>query len=113
MPATRAATTLAMTLRVAFLTFPVLLLFTATVLPLALVLTWVPGASAGVADNLLLAALCGLVVWMFLAIFHIGTGTVRLPVNDRRQFALRLIPILEELGYEVVRQGDSRLIARP
>jgi hypothetical protein len=113
MPASRCAATLAMTLRVAVLTLPVLLLFTATVLPLALLLTWVPGASAGVADNLLLAELCGLVVWMFLAIFHIRTETVRLPVNDRRQFVLRLIPILEELGYEVVRQGDSRLVSRP
>jgi hypothetical protein len=113
MPALRSPKALAVTLRVAFLTLSVLLLFTATALPLALLLTWIPGGSAGVADNLVLAVLCGLVVWLFLAIFHIRTETVRLPVPDRKSFLRRLTPLLEELGYEVTRRGDSGLVSRP
>ena len=103
----------AMLVRVAVLTFPVLLIFTATVLPLALLLTRMPGASTGVSDNLSLAVLCGLVVWLFLAIFHIRTETVRLPVADRGTFLRRIVPLLEDLGYEVTPQGVAGVVSRP
>jgi hypothetical protein len=99
--------------RVTLLTFPVLLIFAATVLPLALLLTRVPGASTVLTDNLTLAVLCGLVVWLFLAIFHIRTETLRLPVPDRRIFLRRLVPLLEDLGYDVTPQGTTGLVSRP
>jgi hypothetical protein len=99
--------------RVAVLILPVLLIFAATVLPFALLLGYLRGASTELSDNLRLAILCGLVVWLFLAIFHIRTDTLRLPVADRRGFLCRVIPILEELGYEVTRNGDSNVVSRP
>jgi hypothetical protein len=102
-----------MIVRVAVLTLPVLLIFTATALPLALLLALVPGASTELSDNLSLAVVCGLVVWLFLAIFHIRPDTLRLPVADRRSFLCRVIPILEELGYEVTRHGDTGVVSRP
>ncbi len=113
MPAARSATLPGMLLRVAVLTLPVLLLFTATVLPLALLLTGLPGASSEFCDNLLRAVLCGLVVWLFLAVFHIRTESVRLPVPDPRTFAQRVTHVLQELGYEVSRQGEDRIVSRP
>ena len=109
----RSLSTSSMLVRVAFLTLPVLLIFTATVLPLALLLTQVSGAATDVSDNLSLAVLCGLVVWLFLAIFHIRTETIRLPVPDARGFLRRLVPILEDLGYEVTRHADGAVVSRP
>jgi hypothetical protein len=113
MHAARAATLPGKVLRITFLTFPVLLLFAATVLPLALLLTRVPGGSTSVFDNLLLAVLCGLVVWVFVAVFHIRTETTRLPVADRKTFVQRLVLVLEDLGYEVFRKGEDRIVSRP
>jgi hypothetical protein len=102
-----------MILRVAVLILPVLVIFAATVLPFALLLGFLRGASTEISDNLCLAILCGLIVWLFLAIFHIRTDTIRLPVADRRGFLCRVIPILEELGYEVTRNGESSVVSRP
>jgi hypothetical protein len=109
----RSATLPGMVLRVALLTLPALLLFTATVLPLALLLTHVPGGATELGDNLLLAVLCGLVIWLFLAVFHIRTESVHLPVPDRKTFVQRVTLVLQELGYEVARPGEDRLVSRP
>jgi hypothetical protein len=103
----------AQVVRVLVLSLPVLLVFAASVLLVALGLAWVRGAPLGGRENLLLGVICGLIIWLFLAIFHVRRETIRLPITDRVAFFGRLLPLLEELGYEVKSRGGNRLFSRP
>lgn len=103
----------AQVVRVLVLALPVLLVFAASVLLLALALSWVRGEPLGGRENLLLGVICGLISWLFLAVFHVRRETIRLAVGDRVAFFGRLVPLLEELGYEVKACGADRLVSRP
>lgn len=102
-----------MILRVVVLALPVLLTFALTVLLIAVPLAWLSGRPLTDPHHLTLSVLCGLVAWLFLVIFHVRNETVVLPVHDRTAFFIHLVPVLEELGYEVKRQGHDRLVSRP
>src|SRR4051794_5766061 len=68
----------AQVVRVLVLTVPVLLVFAASVLLVALGLAWARGAPLIGRDNLLLGVICGLIIWLFLASFHVRRETLRL-----------------------------------
>ncbi|HYT93223.1 MAG TPA: hypothetical protein VEL76_31180 [Gemmataceae bacterium] len=99
--------------RILLLVLPVLLVFAGTVLLSALALSWIRDVPLGARDNLLLGIICGLIVWLFLAIFHIRKETIQLPVSDPATFWGNLVPLLEELGYEVKSPGAGRLVSWP
>jgi hypothetical protein len=103
----------AQVLRVLVLALPVLLVFAASVVLVALGLSWVRGVPLIGRENLLLGVICGLIIWLFFASFHVRRETLRLPTGDRAAFFARLVPLLEELGYEVKWQGADRLVSRP
>jgi hypothetical protein len=113
MKATRPAKLPAKVVRVLLLALPVLLTFAATALPAALLLSWLSGEQLTSPHNLSLAVTCGLIGWLFLAVFHVRTETVLLPVTDRQRFLATLVPVLKEMGYEVKAQGEGRVVSRP
>jgi hypothetical protein len=100
-------------LRVLLLSLPVLLAFVASALLVALLLSWIRDLPFGARENLLLGIICSLIVWLFVAVFHIRRETLRLPVSDRATFLGALVPLLEELGYEVKAESEERLVSRP
>src|SRR5262249_38395945 len=91
----------------------VLLTFSLTALLVALPLAWLSGGPLASPNNLTLAVLCGLITWLFVAVFHLRTETVALPVHDRNEFFVNLVPVLEELGYDVQRRDRQHLMSRP
>lgn len=96
-------------LRVLILAVAALALFGMTALVWALPLAWM-GLASGVVAN---AVLCGLVVWLFIAIFHVRRETLTLDVPERQPFLLRLRRELLELGYETDPTGEEHFTFRP
>jgi hypothetical protein len=113
MKAPRLPPLLRRTLRIAVLCAAALGGFAATVALLLLFLSWVPGAPDVGSRSVPLAVLCGLVAWLFVAVFHIRRETRHLTVGDRDTFADRLTTVLNDLGYEVTRGPDGRYLSRP
>jgi hypothetical protein len=56
---------------------------------------------------------CGLVVWLFLAVFHIKKEFVVLPVHDQDTLVANLCTLLEDAGYVPVRRGKDQLTFTP
>lgn len=99
--------------RVVVLALPILLIFAFTVSLVAGVVSWFRDTSLTSPENLCLGILCGLVVWLFVAIFHLKQDSLNLHCPDRRGFTANVRALLEELGYEAVMSGQERLLFTP
>ena len=64
-----------------------------------------------IAMALTLGVLCGLVVWLFVAVFHLKREPLLLSFTDREAFVEHLGGELVELGYEPG-LADPRLTAQ-
>jgi hypothetical protein len=56
---------------------------------------------------------CGLIVWLFIAIFHWKTETVTLLFQDRSWFTTTITAELKELGFDAQPRADGHLVFRP
>jgi hypothetical protein len=83
------------------------------VLLVGLLLAWCRGEPAPPAAAVSAGVICALVVWLFVAVFHLRRETISLPVEDAAAFEHRLRTLLEEMGYAVTVPGKHRLVARP
>ncbi len=63
--------------------------------------------------NLSAGLVCTLIVWLFVAVFHLRKETVTLPAPDRERFLQNSRLLLTEMGYEVTSRGPLRLSTRP
>lgn len=63
--------------------------------------------------NLLLGMVCGLIAWLFLALFHLRRETWAFPNHQPFAFLMKLGENLRDLGYEIVTQDGAVVIARP
>ena len=64
-------------------------------------------------EGLSLGLVCALVVWLFVAVFHLFRDTRSLPVTDRTAFLIHVRDVLEEMGYEVTAHTPEVVYARP
>jgi hypothetical protein len=103
----------ALILRVLVLSLTILATFAVTVALVLLPLQWWFNIPLGSTSGLSLAIICGLVIWLFVAVFHIKSDSVRLAFDDRPTFQQMLGEQLSELGYEVVEQTVDVLVSRP
>lgn len=71
----------------------------------ALLLSWFRGGAATGPENLYAGLVCGLIAWLFVAVFHLRRDTIRLPFTERTSCLALLQDVLAELGYE--RHGDA------
>jgi len=71
----------------------------------ALLLSWFRDSPATAAENLYSGLVCGLIAWLFIAVFHLRRDTIRLPFVDQASFVKLLQEVLAEFGYE--RHGDA------
>ncbi len=63
--------------------------------------------------NLSIGLVCGLVVWLFVAVFHLRKETGTLAVGSHEQFMGDAQRLLREMGYEVTSRRDDFLDTRP
>jgi len=100
-------------LRVVVLAIPVLLLFGVTALIVAPLVSWGAGVGITSPESISLTLICGLVLWLFVAIFHINRETIVLPLLSRQVFIQKAREQLEHLGYEVKTQTGDSLVCAP
>src|SRR5471030_241051 len=56
---------------------------------------------------------CGLIVWLFVAVFHLRRETQTMQFSQREQFLAKAKSVLQEMGYALVSQQALTLIYRP
>lgn len=112
MSASRSGAT-ATLLRIVLLSLVVLVLFAATVLLVAFLVAWRTDASLTDPWSINLGILCGLIVWLFVIIFHIKAETLYVPVRRRGGYLNLVQGHLRELGYFIDKADDTRIVARP
>lgn len=64
-------------------------------------------------ENLVAGLVCSLIAGLFVATFHLRKETLTLPAKNGPKFLADARAILEELGYEVVRETPVSLATRP
>ena len=95
------------------LAFVFLVLFGGTALVLAFFLSWIQGAPFGIGANWYIGMICGLIAWMFVAVFHFRKESIQLPVNDREAFGQQVRAVLGDLGYDLAKDSPEQMQFRP
>lgn len=97
--------------RIIGLALIVLLIFGLTVLLIALKLAWI--RSTPISGTWILATICALILWLFVAVFHIRRETVTVSFRDRRQFLDTIKTQLADLGFELKREDEREVVFKP
>lgn len=63
--------------------------------------------------NLILGVICSLIIWLFIAVFHLSKEKLIVPVADAKTFLAQMSVLLDEMGYQVVGQNENTLFTRP
>ena len=95
------------------LAFVFFVIFGGTALVIAFFLSWIQGTSFGNGANWYVGMICGLVAWLFVAVFHFRKETIQLPIQDRDAFGQQVRTILGDLGYETVNDAPDHMGFRP
>ncbi len=56
---------------------------------------------------------CALIVWLFVAVFHLRRETQWMQFSQREQFMAKVKTVLQEMGYALTLQRDNTLTFRP
>lgn len=99
--------------RVVGLAILALLVFAATALAIGAPAAWYKDVPLSSAPGIHLAILCGLIVWLFVAVFLFKRETIVLPVHDRQSFAAGLKGQLSGLGYGLAAESADEIVFRP
>lgn len=100
-------------LRVLAISLPVMGIFTGTILTAAGVLAWLSDSPLSSESTLSLATICGLVAWLFVAVFHFRQETLSFSFQDRQAFLGRLRSQLKDLGYWAKVRESDRQVFKP
>jgi hypothetical protein len=90
-----------------------ILLFGLCILLVGLILYWLEGTAISSAQSIYVGTICGLVVLLFLSVFHLKREIVLLPYHDRAAFVGSLENNLQEMGYQAVKQSEEELLYSP
>ena len=101
------------TVRILLLAVSALLIFGLTALVCAIPLLLFRNSTQVSAGIAMLGVLCGLIVWLFVAIFHIRRESLILQDNGRDTLLPQLRCELKELGYEAGNTHKGRTIFKP
>ncbi len=86
-----------------------LIIFTGSAFLIVFLLAWFKGTHLLDGANLYIGIVCGLITWLFMAVFHLRKETITLPFFDQAAFLNQVETILIELGYELkAPAGESR-----
>lgn len=102
-----------LTAHILVLAFVCLVVFGGTAVVIAFFLSWIQGSSFGSGANWYAGMICGLVAWLFVAVFHFRKETIQLPIQEREAFAEQVKDILDDLGYETGDESANHWLFRP
>ena len=97
-------------LLVCLLTF--VLLIGATLL-IAYVIAWLRDGEWDNPQYLSMGMMCGMIVLLFVAVFHLRRETQRVPFSQREQFVAKAKTVLQEMGYALRWQRPNAMAFRP
>jgi hypothetical protein len=63
--------------------------------------------------NLSIGLVCGIVAWLFVAVFHLRRETQSIPFSQREPFLLKANTVLQEMGYALTSRQADALTYRP
>jgi hypothetical protein len=84
-----------------------------TALLIAALVAWPQDERWDSPQCLYIGFVCGLIVWLFVAVFHLRRETQHMPFSQRDQFVAKAKNVLQEMGYALTTQNASALTFRP
>lgn len=84
-----------------------------TTLLIAGIIAWLQYDRWDSPPSLAAAFVCGLVFWLFVAVFHLRRETHQMPFTQRDQFIAKAKTVLHEMGYALAAQQTNALSFRP
>lgn len=84
-----------------------------TTLVISSLIAWVRSGDWNSPQNLYTGAVCGLIIWLFVAAFHLRRETQSMPFSQRDQFVAKAKTVLQEMGYALSSQHGNTLTFRP
>lgn len=101
------------TFRFALVSLLTFVLLIGTTLLISVFLAWVQNGSWNSPQFLTIGMVCGLIVWLFVAAFHLRRETQSMPFSQREQFVAKAKGVLQEMGYALSSQNSETLSFRP
>jgi hypothetical protein len=84
-----------------------------TTLVIAFIIAWLWGAIWIEPPVMAIASVCGLIGWLFVAVFHLRSETHSMPFTQRTQFIAKTKTVLSEMGYVLIGQQADEMKFRP
>jgi hypothetical protein len=110
LPSRMLATGIFRFLLVSLLTFVLLI---GTTLLISYVIAWLRNGEWNSPQYLSIGMVCGMIVWLFVAVFHLRRETQSMPFSQREQFIVKAKTVLQEMGYALCAQQPNVLTFRP
>ena len=101
------------TFRFALVSLLAFVLLSGTTLFISVLLAWVQNGSWNSPQFLTIGMVCGLIVWLFVAAFHLRRETQSIPFSQREPFVAKAKGVLQEMGYDLSSQHAATLSFRP
>lgn len=90
-----------------------ILLLLVTTLSISFGFAWLQDDDWAEPHNLSIGLACGLIFWLFVAVFHLRRETQNMPFSQRDQFVAKAKTVLQEMGYALAWQRLEGLYFRP
>jgi hypothetical protein len=90
-----------------------IVLLIGTTLLIAHAVAWLQFGQWDSPRNLTIGLVCGIIAWLFIAIFHLRRETQSFPFSQREPFLLKANTVLQEMGYALVSRQADALTYRP
>jgi len=84
-----------------------------TTLVIAAIAAWLLAGDWNSPQFLSIGTVCGLIVWLFVAVFHLRRETQTMAYSQREQFVAKAKSVLQEMGYALTSQDATVLTFRP
>jgi hypothetical protein len=84
-----------------------------TTLFISILIAWMRSGAWDSPQYLSVGMVCGLIVWLFVAVFHLRRETQSMPFSQREQFIAKAKTVLQEMGYALTSHQADALTFRP
>jgi hypothetical protein len=84
-----------------------------TTLLIAYSVAWLQLGQWNSPRNLVIGLVCGIVIWLFVAVFHLRRETQSIPFSQREPFLQKANTVLQEMGYALTSHQADALTYRP
>lgn len=89
------------------------ILLIGTGLSIAVLVAWFFDGTWNDVQSLTIGTVCMLIIWLFVAVFHLRRETHTMAFSQREQFVIKAKTVLQEMGYALASQQTDALTFRP